>query len=129
MLRDNYRQNRALDNADAQAVEMEEVHARFMRALEAAGAPRPRGRAAARPTRQLADRHNAGLGLTVPELAVLLAYAKITLEEELLASQLPDDPDFVARARARASRRRCASGSSTASARTRCAARSPRPRS
>ena len=46
------------------------------------------------------NRRNAGLGLTVPELAVLLAYAKITLEEELLACPLPDDPDFIARARA-----------------------------
>jgi glutamate dehydrogenase len=33
--------------------------------------------------------------LTAPELAVLMAYAKIALEEELLASDLPDDPDFV----------------------------------
>ena len=37
----------------------------------------------------LTSRRNAGLGLTVPELAVLLAYAKITLEEELLASPAP----------------------------------------
>ena len=36
VLRDNYRQNRALDNARAQAVEMEEVHGRYIRALEAA---------------------------------------------------------------------------------------------
>jgi glutamate dehydrogenase len=43
----------------------------------------------------LAARRNAGLGLTVPELAVLLAYAKTTLEEELLASPLPDDDDFL----------------------------------
>ena len=40
----------------------------------------------------LTNRRNAGLGLTVPELAVLLAYAKITLEEELLASRPPRRP-------------------------------------
>jgi glutamate dehydrogenase len=93
VLRDNYRQNRALDNAKAQAAEMEDVHARFTRALEAdklldravEGLP---------DDETLARRRNAGLGLTVPELAVLLAYAKITLEDELVASSLPDDPDF-----------------------------------
>ena len=94
VLRDNYRQNRALDNAKAQASEMEEVHARYMRALEQ---QQHLDRAVERlpDDETLADRRNAGLGLTVPELAVLLAYAKITLEDELLASPLPDDHDFV----------------------------------
>jgi glutamate dehydrogenase len=94
VLRDNYRQNRALDNGRAQASAMEGVHARFMRALETTG---HLNRDVERlPTDdQLAERHNAGVGLTAPELAVLLAYEKITLEEELLASDLPDDGDFV----------------------------------
>ena len=30
--------------------------------------------------------------MTSPELAVLLAYTKIVLEDEILASDLPDDP-------------------------------------
>ncbi len=94
VLRDNYRQNRALDNARAQSPEMEEVHARFIRTLEAS---KHLDRTVERlPTdEQLADRHNAGLGLTVPELAVLLAYAKIELEEALLESNLPEDSDFT----------------------------------
>jgi glutamate dehydrogenase len=73
---------------------MEEVHARFMRALEQ---QKHLDRAVERlpDDETLAARRNAGLGLTVPELAVLVAYAKITLEEELLASPLPDDEDFV----------------------------------
>ncbi len=37
VLRDNYRQNRALANARAQAASMEDVHARFIRALEQQG--------------------------------------------------------------------------------------------
>ena len=37
VLRDNYRQNRALDNAREQSAIMEEVHARFMRSLETRG--------------------------------------------------------------------------------------------
>jgi glutamate dehydrogenase len=94
VLRDNYRQSRALDNAQAQSPEMEEVHARFIRMLEAA---KHLDRTVERlPTDdQLADRQHAGLGLTTPELAVLLAYAKIELEEALLESDLPEDPDFL----------------------------------
>jgi len=95
VLRDNYRQNRALDNAKAQAPEMEDVHARLMRTLEQ---QHHLDRAVERlpDDETLANRRNAGLGLTVPELAVLLAYAKITLEEELLAGPVPDDADFTA---------------------------------
>ncbi|RDE09663.1 NAD-glutamate dehydrogenase [Pelagibacterium lacus] len=44
----------------------------------------------------LAERAAAGTGLTRPELAVLLAYAKNTLYTELLASPTPDDP-YLAR--------------------------------
>ena len=94
VLRDNYRQNRALDNGTAQAPEMEDVHSRFMRMLEQHN---HLDRAVERlPDEEtLTNRRNAGIGLTVPELAVLLAYAKITLEEELLACPLPDDPDLM----------------------------------
>ncbi len=38
----------------------------------------------------------ARLGLTRPELAKLIAYAKIDLFDELMASQAPDDPAFEA---------------------------------
>ncbi len=37
-----------------------------------------------------------GKGLTRPELCVLLAYAKLDLDAEVLASILPDDPTFAA---------------------------------
>ncbi|WP_375459099.1 NAD-glutamate dehydrogenase [uncultured Enterovirga sp.] len=40
----------------------------------------------------LAARRQAGEGLTRPELSVLLAYAKLALHDELLASSVPDDP-------------------------------------
>ncbi len=94
VLRDNYRQNRALDNGRLQATEREGVHIRLMHALESGG---HLDREVERlPTdEQLVERHNDGVGLTAPELAVLLAYAKISLEEELLESDLPDDSDFV----------------------------------
>ncbi len=41
---------------------------------------------------ELAERRKAGRGLTRPEIAVLVAYAKINLFSELLGSDLPDDP-------------------------------------
>jgi glutamate dehydrogenase len=94
VLRDNYRQTRALDAAQMQAQEMEEVHARFIRSLEADG-QLDREVEKMPSDEQLTERHSAGLGLTTPELAVLLGYAKIALEEELLASQLPEDPDLL----------------------------------
>jgi glutamate dehydrogenase len=40
----------------------------------------------------LTDRRSAGLSLTKPELSVLLAYAKLTLKQALLASRVLDDP-------------------------------------
>ena len=42
--------------------------------------------------KQLAERAAAGLGLTTPEFAVLLAYTKHTNTAEVLQSDLPDDP-------------------------------------
>ncbi|MGU3401012.1 NAD-glutamate dehydrogenase [Brucellaceae bacterium D45D] len=43
---------------------------------------------------QLAERQKAGQPLTRPELAVLLAYAKLSLSDDLVASRLPDEPYF-----------------------------------
>ncbi len=45
--------------------------------------------------KKLLERKAAGQGLTRPELAVLLAYTKIHIKNELLKSDLPDDPYFV----------------------------------
>jgi glutamate dehydrogenase len=94
VLRDNYRQSRALANASAQAAAMEDVHARFIRELERAG-DLDREVEALPTDEELAERRTAGRGLTTPELAVLLAYAKITCSEDVLSSALPEDEDFV----------------------------------
>ena len=91
VLSDNYLQTQALTVARAQGPDLLEAQARFIRALEKAGRlnraieylPDEEELSA-----RLADRE----GLTRPELAVLLAYAKITLYDDLLASDLPDDP-------------------------------------
>lgn len=44
--------------------------------------------------KELADRKSAGLGLTRPELAILLAYTKIYIKQEILKSTLPED-DYI----------------------------------
>ena len=44
----------------------------------------------------IAERARRGQALTCPELAVLLAYAKLTLYDDLLATSVPDDP-YLAR--------------------------------
>ena len=90
VLANNYAQNVALANALAQAPSMLDVHARMMRRLVADGHLNraleflPNGS-------QIRERAAAGRGLTQPELSVLLAYTKITLADEILASDLPDD--------------------------------------
>ncbi|EKD55200.1 MAG: hypothetical protein ACD_60C00025G0097 [uncultured bacterium] len=45
--------------------------------------------------KKLLERKAAELGLTRPELAVLLAYTKIYIKNEILKSDLPEDPYFV----------------------------------
>jgi glutamate dehydrogenase len=45
---------------------------------------------------EIAERRKRNEGLTRPELAVTLAYAKLTLHTDLLGSQVPDDP-YLAR--------------------------------
>jgi glutamate dehydrogenase len=94
VLRDNYRQNRALANSRAQSVPMIDVHTRFVHALERRGLL-DRAVEDLPNDEQLEQRRATRAGLTSPELAVLLAYAKISIEEELLQSAVPDDPDFA----------------------------------
>jgi glutamate dehydrogenase len=91
VLQDNYSQNRALASSRAQAAEMLHVHSRMMRKMVRDG--RLRRKLEVLPgDKEVAERRSAGLGLTTPEFAVLLAQVKIAAEEEMLASALPDDP-------------------------------------
>ncbi len=41
---------------------------------------------------EIKERHKAGLGLMRPELAMLLGYAKIALNAQLIQSDVPEDP-------------------------------------
>ncbi|MBT2386094.1 NAD-glutamate dehydrogenase [Streptomyces sp. ISL-11] len=90
VLRNNYAQNVALANAVAQAPSLLHAHQRIMRRLTRDG-HLDRSLEFLPTDRQIRERLSAGRGLTQPELAVLLAYIKITTAEELLGTELPDD--------------------------------------
>jgi len=94
VLKNNYRQTLALTLSEATAPRDVARQARFMDTLERAGLL---DRAVERlPDREaLRELEDRKLGLTRPELAVLIAYAKMTLFEELLESEMPDDHHFT----------------------------------
>lgn len=94
VLMDNYRQSMALTHAEAQAGETVGEAARFIRALERSG-ELDRSVEFLPDDEELEERKTRKQGLTRPELAVLLAYAKMTLYEDILASDVPDDPWLV----------------------------------
>ncbi|MEC4019633.1 NAD-glutamate dehydrogenase [Streptomyces sp. H27-D2] len=91
VLRNNYAQNTALSNAVAQAPSLLHAHSRYIRRMVRDG--RLDRQIEYLPTdRQVRERLSTGRGLVQPELAVLLAYTKITVADELIATDLPDDP-------------------------------------
>ena len=91
VLRDNYFQTQALSIAGRQGVALIDQQARFIRFLERAG--RLKRSIEFLPTDdQIKERKARGVGLTGPEMAVLLAYSKMWLSDELMASDLPEDP-------------------------------------
>ncbi len=94
VLRDNYDQTLTLSVAQSRATKDLDAHGRFMRELESRGRL-DRAVEFLPDDAQLRARAQNDKGLTRPELAVLLAYAKLDLKAELLASTLPDDPHFA----------------------------------
>ncbi|HVT54444.1 MAG TPA: NAD-glutamate dehydrogenase, partial [Xanthobacteraceae bacterium] len=95
VLRNNYLQTLALSLASRKAAADIGFEQRMMGTLEARDLL---DRAVENlPTdAEIAERKKRGEGLTRPELAVTLAYAKLTLHTDLLGSQVPDDP-YLAR--------------------------------
>jgi len=91
VLRDNYEQNLALANATKNAPSLLHVHEQWMRTLEKRKLL-DRGLEALPSTKEVRARLERGRALSTPELSVLMAYTKIVLAEELLASDLPEDP-------------------------------------
>ncbi|HJY51632.1 MAG TPA: NAD-glutamate dehydrogenase domain-containing protein, partial [Stellaceae bacterium] len=94
VLRDNYLQGEALSAAEARGVVSLDRQLRMIRDLERGGRL-DRALEFLPDDETLAARSAQGRGLVRPELAVLLAYAKMTLYEALLASALPDAPELA----------------------------------
>jgi glutamate dehydrogenase len=99
VLADNYHQTQVLSLMRRLGVAQLDRQARFMRHLEKVG-QLDRAIEFLPSDEQIAERKAQGRGLTSPELAVLLAYSKMWLSDELVASDLPEDP-WVATALAR----------------------------
>ncbi|WP_207061073.1 NAD-glutamate dehydrogenase [Motiliproteus sp. SC1-56] len=95
VLKNSYRQAQALSLAQSKVMEKFGEYRRFIETLE--GSERlDRALEFIPGDEQLAERRAAGAGLTRPELSVLLSYAKAAIKEELVVSELPDDP-YLAR--------------------------------
>ncbi len=94
VLRDNVLQNVALSMSRAMGVRITDAQVNFMRKLEGQG--RLDRTIEVLPSDEaIAARRAEGRGLTRPETAVLLAYAKMTLYADLLATDLPDRDFFL----------------------------------
>lgn len=91
VLRNNYLQSQALSTLEAQSARRLAELQQLIRTLERSGElnraieflPDDEG---------IAERRKQGLGLARPELAVLLSYSKIRLNNQLLDSNVPEDP-------------------------------------
>src|SRR5829696_5995400 len=91
VLRHNYQQSQAISVAEEQAGEEHDRLERFMRALERNGRlDRAVEFLPDSPTMRTRGQNRQYL--TRPELCTLLSYAKIDLNDEILHSDLPDDP-------------------------------------
>ncbi len=94
VLRNNYLQPLALSLAEKRGLEDLGFEQRLMQSLEVAG-ELDRSVEFLPDDMAIADRRRHSQALTRPELAVLLAYAKLSLNHHLQASQVPDDPYFA----------------------------------
>lgn len=93
VLANNYQQTLALSLASRRGLADIAHQGRFMAALEARGLLDRAVETLPSPV-ALAEREARGEPLTRPELGVLLAYAKIVLFSDIVASDVPDGPHF-----------------------------------
>jgi glutamate dehydrogenase len=94
-LRNNYQQSLALSLAERRSAHELADYSLLMRTLEARGLF-DRALEALPSDMELQERARAGRGLTRPELAVVLSFAKIALQHDLLESRVPDEPGLEA---------------------------------
>jgi glutamate dehydrogenase len=91
VLRSNYLQNQALSMMEALTSDRLGAEAHFIAMLERQGVL-DRDLEQLPDDEELRERVARGSGLTRPELSLLLSYAKIRLYQELLDSDVPEDP-------------------------------------
>ena len=91
VLWDNYRQNQAITLMEHQSARRIGSMAHFIRTLEGEGLLDRQVENLPSET-ELTERKTRGQGLTRPELSVLLSYDKIRLYQQLLDSDVPEDP-------------------------------------
>ncbi len=93
VLRNNYQQAQAISLAELQARENLQIQEEYIQEME-------RKQGLSRKIEGLPDtetiqkRLRNGKGMTRPELCVLLSYAKINFTQDLLDSDIPDNPDM-----------------------------------
>ena len=91
VLRNNYLQSQAISTLELQSSARLQEFQHLIRSLERSG-DLNRALEFLPSDDELSERRKTGIGLTRPELAILLAYSKIWLNSHLLGSDVPEDP-------------------------------------
>jgi glutamate dehydrogenase len=91
VLNDNYRQNQALSLMQRMSLTRLGSKQHFIRTLESKGLL-DRQIEYLPSDAEIAERKARGIGLTRPELAVLLSYSKLVAFQQMLDSDVPEDP-------------------------------------
>ena len=94
VLRTNYEQNVLIGNGRTQREVMAPVHRRLISQLIDQAGLDPEMEFLPDEL-EWSKRDAAGVGLTSPEFAVLMAYSKLGLKEALIDTELPDDPSMI----------------------------------
>lgn len=94
VLRDNYQQTQMLSLEGSVALQTMDLFRRYMNELEKLG--RLNRKLEFLPDEKaLLERKTNGQFLTRPEIAILLAYCKMYLKQDIIATDVPEDPYFV----------------------------------
>lgn len=93
VLRDNYLQTQAISLVASKGASLLDHQARLMRMLEKAGRL-DREIEYLPDDQEIAERMADGKALVRPEISVVIPYSKMWLFDEILASDLPDDPSM-----------------------------------
>ncbi|HEY5717198.1 MAG TPA: NAD-glutamate dehydrogenase [Motiliproteus sp.] len=94
VLQNNYRQVQALSMAQRHAAANPDEYIQLIDAMEVSGKI-DRALEFLPDRKTLLERREQGLGLTRPELAVLISYTKIELKQALINAWITDDPDLA----------------------------------